>query len=1047
MSDIPYPGLRPFKRDESDIFFGREEQTDQLLEKLSQTRFISVVGLSGCGKSSLVRAGMFAALETGYLSNAGAQWRMAAMRPGNQPLYNLAKTLLEKVVLPRDNKDEADVERLSGVIASHGPLGLVEVLRETPLPEKTNLLLLVDQFEEIFRYYREENLDEAEAFVDLLLTSAEQREVPIYVVITMRSDFIGNCALFHDLPEMLNSGQFLIPRLTREQQRMAAVGPAKVFGGDIEPRLVNRLLEEMGNDPDQLPLLQHCLMRMWFRARTQAGERNESEQNGINMTLEDYETTGGLKDALSNHAEEAFAELDQKGQHIAKTMFRCLSERGSDQRDTRRLAKVREIATVAKVSASEVMKVVEVFRHPDRCFLTPAAGVPLEPDSVLDISHESLIRQWRRMSGWVEQEADSTEKYRHLERTAMLWRQGHAALWRSPDLDIALKWKEEETPTQEWASRYGNHFDLAIEFLETSEQEERRSQKERERQRGLKLKYARRQLAVVIVGLVIAVGLAVWAIWERSNVQKAKTEVELALAETKKAKAATENALAEAKEARKVAEGQRQLALVEKTRAENALVKAEERRKEAEEARKVAEEQTQRALTAEKVAKDAGEKAEARRKEAEEAHKVAEEQRQLALVEKTRAENALVNAEERRREAEEARKVAEEQTQRALTAENGLTQALEDTKNALAEAENQRREAEDARQRMEELTQQAFDAKERAEEVKQRAEEVQKEAELNSSVIQTVINATFGYLLEVERTEEFLTWFERKELPVESLDRALELMIESSTGMDEEQKQAWLDDDLPTMTREAKNELLGDLAIEAANRARVAVNINVEPDIRSIYIGLEKEITLAARTNKPGLQFKWEHTGPGAFVGNTTSPDVSYIPPDVITSKSVQTVITVIATDDQRRTATNRVIFTLLPSSLEILSIEQLVEMAENTLKHGYLTTPEIMNAFDICKEILGRDTGHPRAREIIYEIAERYKIWGDPRYGQAFRESNENRYNQTVIIKAKMYYERYVTVATYIEKTLKDRSVKSERKEVEKRLRKLKSWEKKLSQ
>ncbi len=1011
MSDIPYPGLRPFKRDESDIFFGREEQTDQLLEKLSQTRFISVVGLSGCGKSSLVRAGMFAALETGYLSNAGAQWRMAAMRPGNQPLYNLAKTLLEKVVLPRDNKDEADVERLSGVIASHGPLGLVEVLRETPLPEKTNLLLLVDQFEEIFRYYREENLDEAEAFVDLLLTSAEQREVPIYVVITMRSDFIGNCALFHDLPEMLNSGQFLIPRLTREQQRMAAVGPAKVFGGDIEPRLVNRLLEEMGNDPDQLPLLQHCLMRMWFRARTQAGGQNESEQNGINMTLEDYETTGGLKDALSNHAEEAFAELDQKGQHIAKTMFRCLSERGSDQRDTRRLAKVREIATVAKVSASEVMKVVEVFRHPDRCFLTPAAGVPLEPDSVLDISHESLIRQWRRMSGWVEQEADSTEKYRHLERTAMLWRQGHAALWRSPDLDIALKWKEEETPTQEWASRYGNHFDLAMEFLETSEQEERRSQKERERQRGLKLKYARRQLAVVIVGLVIAVGLAVWAVWERSNVQKAKTEVELALAETKKAKAATENALAEAKETRKVAEGQRQLALVEKTRAEEAFVKAEERRKEAEEARKVAEEQTQRALTAEKEAKDAGEKAEARRKE-----------------------------------AEEARKVAEEQTQRALTAENGLTQALEDTKNALAEAENQRREAEDARQRMKELTQQAFDAKERAEEVKQRAEEVQKEAELNSSVIQTVINATFGYLLEVERTEEFLKWFERKKLPVESLDRALELMIESSTGMDEEQKQAWLDD-LPTMTREAKNELLGDLAIEAANRARVAVNINVEPDIRSIYIGLEKEITLAARTNKPGLQFKWEHTGPGAFVGNTTSPDISYIPPGVITSKSVQTVITVTATDDQRRTATNRVIFTLLPSSLEILSIEQLVEMAENTLKHGYLTTPEIMNAFDICKEILGRDTGHPRAREIIYEIAERYKIWGDPKYGQASRESNEDRYNQAVIIKAKMYYERYVIVAKYIEKTLKDRSVKSERKDVEKRLRELKSWEKKLSQ
>ncbi len=99
MSDFPYPGLRPFKREESDIFFGREEQTDQLLEKLSQTRFISVVGLSGCGKSSLVRAGMIAALESGYMASAGPYWRVATMWPGNHPLRNLAKALLSDSAL------------------------------------------------------------------------------------------------------------------------------------------------------------------------------------------------------------------------------------------------------------------------------------------------------------------------------------------------------------------------------------------------------------------------------------------------------------------------------------------------------------------------------------------------------------------------------------------------------------------------------------------------------------------------------------------------------------------------------------------------------------------------------------------------------------------------------------------------------------------------------------------------------------------------------------------------------------------------------------
>lgn len=125
-----------------------------------------------------------------------------------------------------------------------------------------------------------------------------------------------------------------------------------------------------------------------------------------------------MENALSNHADEAFAELDEKGQHIAETMFRCLSERGPDQRDTRRPVKVREVAAVAKASVAEVIEVVEVFRHPERCFITPPAGVPLESDSVLDISHESLIRQWQRMNTWVDQEAKSVEIYRRLEQTA-----------------------------------------------------------------------------------------------------------------------------------------------------------------------------------------------------------------------------------------------------------------------------------------------------------------------------------------------------------------------------------------------------------------------------------------------------------------------------------------------------------------------------------------------------------------------------------------------------------------------------------------------------
>ena len=181
MSTLPYPGLRPFRADEVDIFFGREEHVDQLLEKLGSNRFLGVVGPSGCGKSSLVGAGMIPALETGYLASAGARWRVATMRPGDRPLQGLAEALLADTAL---GPERAGSPLAAGLLLAglrRGPLGLVEALEETPMPERTNLLLVVDQFEEIFRYHQHGDSDEADAFVALLLATVQARDLPIYV--------------------------------------------------------------------------------------------------------------------------------------------------------------------------------------------------------------------------------------------------------------------------------------------------------------------------------------------------------------------------------------------------------------------------------------------------------------------------------------------------------------------------------------------------------------------------------------------------------------------------------------------------------------------------------------------------------------------------------------------------------------------------------------------------------------------------------------------------------------------------------------------------
>ena len=232
----PFPGLRPFTQEEDYLFFGREEQTLELLQRLSGNRFVAVVGTSGSGKSSLVRCGLLSELLGGRMLEAGASWEIAVTHPGGNPLAVLTDALLEADLYDRE-EEHARENLLATLSRSH--FGLVEAVKQANLGEWTNFLLVVDQFEELFRFHEagQTQQEAANEFVSLLLEAAAQKEVPIYVVLTMRSDFIGECGQFEGLAEMVNRGEFLIPRLTREQYKRVIEGPIKVAGGQIAPRL------------------------------------------------------------------------------------------------------------------------------------------------------------------------------------------------------------------------------------------------------------------------------------------------------------------------------------------------------------------------------------------------------------------------------------------------------------------------------------------------------------------------------------------------------------------------------------------------------------------------------------------------------------------------------------------------------------------------------------------------------------------------------------------------------------------------------------------
>jgi WD40 repeat protein len=524
-SRAPFPGLRSFSQDESELFFGREGQSDELARKLGQARFIAVVGTSGSGKSSLVRAGLLASLEGGCLVKVGSNWRIVDMRPGGRPIDNLAAAL-DAARLSETPVDPASLRGSS--------LALLDFARqaheEKRLDADENLLILVDQFEEIFRYKSSESSmddrDEKAAFVKLLLEVAKQRAFPVYVVITMRSDFLGDCAGFRDLPETINSGQYLIPRMTREQRREAIEGPIHMAGSAITPRLVQRILNDVGEDPDQLPVMQHALMRTWYRWRNQLDADRP-------VDTEDYEAIGTLDNALSSHADKAYAEasakVPERGAQIVKRIFQRLRERDSSGRETRRPTPLRELCEISEATQEDMLAVLECFRREGRSFLMPPMTINLQGDREVDITHESLLRQWKRLqgppsddSGWLAEEEESRRNMVRLADRAEQQVEGNPDYLRGPLLQMALDWWDKRKPIEAWARRYTPSFVIAEAYLRKSEvnrkievEQEAEREKEAElarieqasREQELKAKQVKVRAAFLLAGLSIVVAL------------------------------------------------------------------------------------------------------------------------------------------------------------------------------------------------------------------------------------------------------------------------------------------------------------------------------------------------------------------------------------------------------------------------------------------------------------------------------------------------------------------------------------------------------------
>lgn len=515
----PYPGLRSFTEEESLYFKGREGQVIEIIELLSQNQFLMITGASGDGKSSLVYAGLIPNARAGFFKSRFNNWVVADFRPERSPLTNLAKSLSNNLGVANTSTVETELSRgYSSLVDLYINSNYYEE-DESRTGNEANLLILVDQFEELFtnpeNYTEGVPSTDAQTTVNLLLETArlaKEKGIPIYIVCTMRSDYIGQCTAFRGLPEFIGFSQFFVPRLKRNEIQQIIEEPAELSGNQISRRLVERLIYDLTEGIDQLPILQHALSQIWIAADDGKEEMDllhyamvggmaveelpDEDQEKYTRWFKsipetqqksyDYSSLENVLDIHANKLYESAAEVYnsdfkdsisvQDAKNILAITFACLTKIDQSRavRNRMTLGEITNIINKPEFDYKKVGRIINIFRKEGNTFIRPfimeGDPVDIDSDTVLDITHESLIRNWKRLLKWVNTEFSFYEDFvdfrKQLDRWVDSGKSRNFLLPLGP-LTYFENWYNECNPNEYWIARYSDEENAADSSINT----------------------------------------------------------------------------------------------------------------------------------------------------------------------------------------------------------------------------------------------------------------------------------------------------------------------------------------------------------------------------------------------------------------------------------------------------------------------------------------------------------------------------------------------------------------------------------------------------
>ena len=478
----PYKGLAPYEIEDRAVFFGRGPLVEEIVRRAESCPVVALVGPSGSGKSSVLRAGVAVALTDD--ARPGPPWETLIMRPAAHPLVELATGLSSRL----DRPASEILDRLEV-----GPHGLDDLAREE-LPPATRLAILVDQFEELFTQTPEG--PERDLFLSVLLDAAARPDPRVSLVLAIRADFYGHCAEHPELARALDSSSLLLGPMEPDDLRAAVTGPAEAAGLRTEPGFVELIVEDVSGRPGSLPLLSHALLETWKR-----------RSHGT-LTVTAYREAGGARGAIARTAEAVYRDLDPAEQTLARQVFLRLTDIHEGAPDTARPVSRDELIASADGQATD-----RVLNR-----LSAARLITID-DHTVQLAHEAVIAHWPRLQTWLAEDRGGRRIHRHITQAALDWRRlgfEPTELYQGPRLALATEWVEREGGTE--------LNTLEAEFIAASRQREdaiRTAQQEQAEGRERSHRRLRQLLTATAVALVIALLAGAVAVAQRTRADDA----------------------------------------------------------------------------------------------------------------------------------------------------------------------------------------------------------------------------------------------------------------------------------------------------------------------------------------------------------------------------------------------------------------------------------------------------------------------------------------------------------------------------------------------